>query len=300
MLSVAQLKLVSIESNFYQRSQSIHSDSIFVENDIKRVKFYEIDFLINKCEIARRELKYLIRWKEYDSAYDEWWNISEFEDVMNLIKDYELVMQDIIFLFDRLILLFISQQKFSFIVSFIMRLRLSFASSKQKKFAISIEKKISIDKSRLSKTNQKIMISWKSFTTQSFSVSTFRTTISIEQKFVVVISFRKLYIDAFKIRSIDWLTRRWWSRSSSIEIYLHTKSILTTDLEVTNIDLKIKKILIWLEIFLLRHDIDIDMIIEATKTSLTCFYWDRLLEVGAAVVVVDFVEAKVVCFCFTS
>ena len=78
---------------------------------------------------------------------------------MNLIKDYELVMQDIIFLFDRLILLFISQQKFSFIVSFIMRLRLSFASSKQKKFAISIEKKISIDKSRLSKTNQKIMIS---------------------------------------------------------------------------------------------------------------------------------------------
>ena len=61
------------------------------------------------------------------------------------------------------------------------------------------------------------MISWKFFTTQSF-------TVSIEQKFAVVISFRKSYTDAFKIRSIDWLTRRWWSRSSSIEIYFHDRS----------------------------------------------------------------------------
>ena len=150
VLFVAQLKFASIESNFYQRSRFIHSDSMFVENDIKRVKFYEIDFLINKREIARRESEYLIRWKKYDSAYDEWRNISKFENVMNLIKNYELIMQDIIFLFDRLILsftsqqksFFTSQQKFSSTVSFIKRLKLSFVSSKQKEFAISIKKNI--------------------------------------------------------------------------------------------------------------------------------------------------------------
>ena len=212
VFSIAQLKLVSIESNFYQRSRFIHLDSMFVENDIKWVKFYEIDFLINKREIARRRSKYLIRWKEYESAYNEWRNISKFENVMNLMKNYESIMRDIIFLFDRLILFFISQQKSSSTVSFIKRLKLSFASSKQK----TIKKKISIDKSRLSKINQKIMISWKSFTTQSF-------TVSIEQKFVVVISLRKSYTNAFKIRSIDRSTRRWWSRSSSIEIYFHDK-----------------------------------------------------------------------------
>ena len=74
---------------------------------------------------------------------------------MNLIKDYELIMQDIIFLFDRLILFFISQQKFFSIASLIKRLKLFFVSSTQK----AIKKKIFIDKSRLSKTNQKIMIS---------------------------------------------------------------------------------------------------------------------------------------------
>ena len=180
MLFVAQLKFVSIELNIYQRSRFIHFDSMIVENDIKRVKFYEIDFLINKREIARRELEYLIRWKEFDSAYNEWRNISKFEDVITLIKDYELIMQNIIFLFNQLILFFISQQEFFSTVSFIKRLKLFFASSKQKKSVVSIKKKIFIDKSRLSKINQKIMISWKFFTIQSFFLSTFRITISIE------------------------------------------------------------------------------------------------------------------------
>ena len=130
---VTQLKIASIESNLYQRSRFIHFDSMFVENDTKRVKFYEIDFLINKREIARRESEYLIRWKEYESAYNEWRNISKFEDVMNLIKDYELIMQDTIFLSNRLILFFISQQKFSSIASFIRRLKLFFVSSSRKR-----------------------------------------------------------------------------------------------------------------------------------------------------------------------
>ena len=97
-------------------------------------------------------------------------------------------------------------------------------SSKQKKSDTISIKKIFIDKSRLFKINQKTLISWKFFT-KSSSLVTIDTSSISRYKFVVVISFRKLYTDAFifsamtKIRQIEWSTRRWWNCNSSIKFY---------------------------------------------------------------------------------
>ena len=40
-------------------------------------------------EIKRRESKYLIRWRDYEFAHDDWRNFSELDDAQNLIVDYE-------------------------------------------------------------------------------------------------------------------------------------------------------------------------------------------------------------------
>ena len=134
---------------------------MFVENDIQRIKSYEIDFLISKRATTRRKSKYLIRWKEYESEYDEWRNISKFNDVMNLIKNYEQVLIEIIFLLDRLKLFFTSSQ-FVSVFSSIRRLKLSFTSQKFVSVVVSIT-----------------------------------TLILLNQRFVVVISLRKTLLDKF-------------------------------------------------------------------------------------------------------
>ena len=62
MLLVAQLKFVSLlEINFFQRKRLDYSNFIFVEENIERVKFYKVKRLINRREIARKEIKYLVR-----------------------------------------------------------------------------------------------------------------------------------------------------------------------------------------------------------------------------------------------
>ena len=187
------------------------------------MKFFELKDILNKREIAR-DTKYLIRWKDYDSKHDVWKNLSELNNAMKLIKNYENVISKIINrLLDRLLIknnflkkFFVSSsksQKFTFV-----------SSSKSQKFTFvssKIEKKISTFK--LSKTNQKIMISWKTFIDRIM----IKTSSIFRQKFVVVISFKKSYTDVFtlsiivtsKIRSIDWSIRRWWSCNSLIEIY---------------------------------------------------------------------------------
>ena len=106
ILFIAQLKSVFAFSNdFFSRSRSDHSNSVFVESDIERVKFYEIDKLIDKRQTKRRDSEYLVRWKSYDFQFDEWRNLFELDDVMKLIRNYENVQNFIVQLFDRLQLL---------------------------------------------------------------------------------------------------------------------------------------------------------------------------------------------------
>jgi hypothetical protein len=103
IIFIAQLESISNSIiDFYNRSRSNESKSIHVEEDIETIKSFKIEKLINKQITARRETKYLIRWKNYDSQYDEWRSILELENVSDLIIDYETIMKNFIFLSDRL------------------------------------------------------------------------------------------------------------------------------------------------------------------------------------------------------
>ena len=102
VLSMTQLKSTSSDENSYRRSRSIHSNFVFVEENIELIKFFEIERLINKRQIARRDSEYLVRWLKYSSQFDEWRNLSKLEDAMSLVHDYEFVMKFAIFLSDRL------------------------------------------------------------------------------------------------------------------------------------------------------------------------------------------------------
>ena len=99
---MTQLKSTFFDENFYRKSRFTHSDFIFVEENIELIKFFEIERLINKRQIARRDSEYFVRWLGYFSQFDEWRNFSKLEDAMNLIHDYEFVMKFAIFLFGRL------------------------------------------------------------------------------------------------------------------------------------------------------------------------------------------------------
>jgi hypothetical protein len=103
IIFVAQLESCSDSvTNSYKRSHSNDSESVHVENDIDQVKFFEIESLINKRHSAIRESKYLVRWKDWKSQYDEWRNISELHNVMNLINEYENFMKNSVSLSDRI------------------------------------------------------------------------------------------------------------------------------------------------------------------------------------------------------
>ena len=103
ILFIVQLESVfAFSDDFFSRSRSNHSNFVFVENDIERVKFYEIDKFIDKKQTKRRNSEYFVRWKNYDAQFDEWRNLFELDDVMKLIRNYENAQNFIAHLFDRL------------------------------------------------------------------------------------------------------------------------------------------------------------------------------------------------------
>lgn len=67
ILFVTQLKSTSLENDLFDRQRSTLLDSIFVRDNIDKIKSYELNRVIDKRSIARRNTKYLVRWKEYES-----------------------------------------------------------------------------------------------------------------------------------------------------------------------------------------------------------------------------------------
>ena len=89
VFSIAQLKFIeSFNADSFQRNAASF-DSIFVEKDTNDVKFYEVEKIVMKRANKKRDLKYLVRWLNYDSEHDQWRNKSELKNVMNLVNDYE-------------------------------------------------------------------------------------------------------------------------------------------------------------------------------------------------------------------
>ena len=118
---------------------------------------------------------------------------------MNLIKNYEQVLIETIFLFDRLELFFTSSQSVS-VFSFIRRLKLFFTLS-QSVFVSSFIRRL-----KLFFTSSQFVFVFSfirclklSFTSQKFVfvVVSITTLILSNQRFVVVISFRKILLNRF-------------------------------------------------------------------------------------------------------
>ena len=132
MLSIIQLKSFSSKIDLFNRFKFNHFLSMFVEEDIDRVKLYTLKKIINKRHIARRESKYLIKWKKYESENDVWKNFPKMKNVMKLIKKYEEMIKNIIYLFKKM--------KFSSFIAIVFRrkpLIVNFKFMKLFKFSIS-------------------------------------------------------------------------------------------------------------------------------------------------------------------
>ena len=75
-------------NDFYHRTQS-SSESLIVKDDTNQVKSFEINRLISKRQTKRREIEYLIRWRNYDLENDAWKNLSKLSNAKELMKNYE-------------------------------------------------------------------------------------------------------------------------------------------------------------------------------------------------------------------
>ena len=96
IFSIAQLKSCFDSINdFFRRHRLTQSNFVFVEKNTDLIKSFELKRIVNKRMIVRREVEYLIRWKNYESEYDVWRNLSKLSDVMNLIQRYEMLETDV-------------------------------------------------------------------------------------------------------------------------------------------------------------------------------------------------------------
>ena len=85
VISIAQLEF--FESSFAINSFSF---SISMKEDTDSIKSFEIKQIISKRLTKRRDIEYLVRWLKYDSEKNVWRSLSEFDNVMNFVKNYEL------------------------------------------------------------------------------------------------------------------------------------------------------------------------------------------------------------------
>ena len=149
-------------NDFFRRHRFIQSNFVFVEKDTDLIKSFELKRIINKRMIVRREIEYLIKWKDYESEYDVWRNLSKLSDVMNLIQRYENSIRHMIDLFDRHRL------------SKSIMLRKSFSQVKLKQF--------SLTSSLLLKSLSQIRIKRSSLTTNLLLESLSQITLSTSQR----------------------------------------------------------------------------------------------------------------------
>lgn len=62
---------------------------VYIEENTNLVQFFEIERFISKKQTKQQSLKYLVRWKKYESEYDACRNISELGDIAQYLKNSE-------------------------------------------------------------------------------------------------------------------------------------------------------------------------------------------------------------------
>ena len=93
IIFIAQLKSILVDFNSYQRLRSHHSDSVKMKKNTNEYRFYEIDKLVSKrIRKYNKTLitQYLVKWIDYEFEFDEWRNVFDFQNSLNLIQNYEL------------------------------------------------------------------------------------------------------------------------------------------------------------------------------------------------------------------
>lgn len=78
----------------FGRARSGLPGSVHVDGDTDLVKSFEVEKVITHRTTKRRGTEYLFRWKGYEPEHDEWRNIPELGDAMNLVRDYEKTLKD--------------------------------------------------------------------------------------------------------------------------------------------------------------------------------------------------------------
>ena len=90
VVSIAMLESIFIDENSYHRfrSNQKHSSSITMKHDDDSTFYYEIERLLNK-RIFREKIQYLVKWRDYESTDNVWYNIDDLTNAQNFIDDYE-------------------------------------------------------------------------------------------------------------------------------------------------------------------------------------------------------------------
>lgn len=75
--------------DLFKRHHPTHPDPIFVDGDNDNVKSFEVDKIIAHRNTKRRGTEYLVRWLGYGPEHDDWRNLRELGDAMEVLKDYQ-------------------------------------------------------------------------------------------------------------------------------------------------------------------------------------------------------------------
>ena len=93
VMFIAQLKSIFVDFDFYQRSRFHYSDFVKMKEDTNEYRFYEVDKFVNKRTRKYNKtliIQYLVRWMSYEFEFDEWRNVFNFQNSLNLIENYNL------------------------------------------------------------------------------------------------------------------------------------------------------------------------------------------------------------------
>ena len=93
MFTVAQLELVLPPADDpFKRPRPDYPPIVFVQGDTNEWKLFKLDRLLNKRTIRRGRgwsTEYLIRWKGYGPEFNQWYNVKDLENAIELVEEYE-------------------------------------------------------------------------------------------------------------------------------------------------------------------------------------------------------------------
>ena len=88
VFSIAHLEPAEASTNDSFHRTSVQSKPVFVEENNDLVKSFEIEKILINRRTVRRDIEYLVRWKEYDPKHDVWRNLSKLDNAKKLVDEF--------------------------------------------------------------------------------------------------------------------------------------------------------------------------------------------------------------------